>query len=56
MAADKLDGVLGGLGPRYDGCADGPDGVRFYSRMKTVTARWPSSPRTESAYVMPTMK
>ena len=34
----------------------GPDGVRFYTRVKTVTARWPSSPRGGSDFVMPTMK
>jgi malonate-semialdehyde dehydrogenase (acetylating)/methylmalonate-semialdehyde dehydrogenase len=34
----------------------GPDGVRFYTRMKTVTSRWPSSPRGGSDFVMPTMK
>ena len=34
----------------------GPDGVRFYTRLKTVTSRWPS-PRPENAqFVMPTMK
>ena len=32
----------------------GPDGVRFYTRMKTVTARWPTEVRAE--FVMPTMK
>ncbi|SHO57253.1 CoA-acylating methylmalonate-semialdehyde dehydrogenase [Vibrio quintilis] len=36
----------------------GSDGVRFYTRMKTVTSRWPASVRLEkhtSAFVMPTM-
>jgi malonate-semialdehyde dehydrogenase (acetylating)/methylmalonate-semialdehyde dehydrogenase len=36
----------------------GNDGVRFYTRMKTVTSRWPASVRLEhhdSAFVMPTM-
>jgi len=33
----------------------GPDGVRFYTRLKTVTARWPTQ-RSGSDYVMPTMK
>ncbi|MFC5080982.1 Methylmalonate-semialdehyde dehydrogenase [acylating] [Vibrio thalassae] len=33
----------------------GNDGVRFYTRMKTVTARWPKGQR-ESEFVMPTMK
>jgi malonate-semialdehyde dehydrogenase (acetylating) / methylmalonate-semialdehyde dehydrogenase len=34
----------------------GPDGVRFYTRLKTVTARWPTGPRGSSDFVMPTMK
>jgi malonate-semialdehyde dehydrogenase (acetylating)/methylmalonate-semialdehyde dehydrogenase len=34
----------------------GPDGVRFYTRLKTVTARWPSNTRTGSEFSMPTMK
>ncbi|MCB1554041.1 MAG: CoA-acylating methylmalonate-semialdehyde dehydrogenase [Xanthomonadales bacterium] len=32
----------------------GPDGVRFYTRLKTITARWPDEVRAE--FVMPTMK
>jgi malonate-semialdehyde dehydrogenase (acetylating)/methylmalonate-semialdehyde dehydrogenase len=36
--------------------AHGPDGVRFYTRLKTVTSRWPTGIRGESEYVMPTMK
>src|SRR5690606_19244315 len=31
----------------------GPDGVRFYTRMKTITARWPTDVRAE--FTMPTM-
>jgi malonate-semialdehyde dehydrogenase (acetylating) / methylmalonate-semialdehyde dehydrogenase len=34
----------------------GPDGVRFYTRLKTVTARWPREGRGGSEFVMPTMK
>ncbi len=36
----------------------GPDGVRFYTRMKTVTARWPKGVRAGagSEFFMPTMK
>lgn len=34
----------------------GPDGVRFYTRMKTVTARWPSGIRAGNEFSMPTMK
>lgn len=33
----------------------GPDGIRFYTRMKTVTSRWPTGIRSASDYVMPTM-
>jgi malonate-semialdehyde dehydrogenase (acetylating) / methylmalonate-semialdehyde dehydrogenase len=36
----------------------GSDGVRFYTRMKTVTSRWPASVRLEehiSSFIMPTM-
>jgi malonate-semialdehyde dehydrogenase (acetylating)/methylmalonate-semialdehyde dehydrogenase len=32
----------------------GPDGVRFYTRLKTITARWPDTHHAE--FVMPTMK
>jgi malonate-semialdehyde dehydrogenase (acetylating) / methylmalonate-semialdehyde dehydrogenase len=34
----------------------GPEGVRFYTRLKTVTARWPTGIRTGAEFVMPTMK
>ncbi|PJG60003.1 CoA-acylating methylmalonate-semialdehyde dehydrogenase, partial [Aeromonas cavernicola] len=34
----------------------GPDGVRFYTKMKTVTARWPQSARSGPEFAMPTMK
>ena len=34
----------------------GPEGVRFYTRLKTVTARWPIGIRTNAEFVMPTMK
>ncbi len=33
----------------------GPDGVRFYTRLKTITARWPEDAR-HAEFVMPTMK
>jgi malonate-semialdehyde dehydrogenase (acetylating)/methylmalonate-semialdehyde dehydrogenase len=33
----------------------GPDGVRFYTRLKTMTARWPQGVRSPE-FVMPTMK
>jgi len=34
----------------------GPDGVRFYTRLKTVTSRWPTSQRESAQFVIPTMK
>ncbi|MEJ2534228.1 MAG: CoA-acylating methylmalonate-semialdehyde dehydrogenase [Gammaproteobacteria bacterium] len=34
----------------------GPDGVRFYTRMKTVTARWPTGIRSGAEFTMPVMK
>jgi methylmalonic acid semialdehyde dehydrogenase len=33
----------------------GPDGVRFYTRMRTVTARWPEG-AAGAEFVMPTMR
>jgi malonate-semialdehyde dehydrogenase (acetylating)/methylmalonate-semialdehyde dehydrogenase len=43
----------------------GPDGVRFFTRMKTITTRWPESnvkvdnrehTQSQAEFVMPTMK
>ena len=34
----------------------GPDGVRFYTRVKTVTARWPRGARENPSFVIPTMR
>jgi len=34
----------------------GPEGVRFYTRMKTVTARWPTAEAAPAQFAMPTMK
>jgi malonate-semialdehyde dehydrogenase (acetylating)/methylmalonate-semialdehyde dehydrogenase len=34
----------------------GGEGVRFYTRLKTVTARWPAGIRTGADYAMPTMR
>ncbi|MEQ8700962.1 MAG: CoA-acylating methylmalonate-semialdehyde dehydrogenase [Bauldia litoralis] len=33
----------------------GMDGVRFYTRLKTVTARWPTGIRAGADFIMPTM-
>jgi len=34
----------------------GPEGVRFYTKLKTVTSRWPTGSRFDPEFVMPTMK
>ena len=39
-----------------DHYAYGPEGVRFYSHLKTITTRWPTGIRKGAEFVMPTMK
>jgi malonate-semialdehyde dehydrogenase (acetylating)/methylmalonate-semialdehyde dehydrogenase len=34
----------------------GPEGVRFYTHLKTITTRWPTGIRRGAEFVMPTMK
>jgi len=34
----------------------GMEGVRFYTKVKTITARWPEGAVEDSAFVIPTMK
>jgi len=34
----------------------GPDAIRFYTRTKTVTARWPSGVKEGAEFTIPTMK
>ncbi len=34
----------------------GVEGVKFYTKVKTVTARWPEGETEDSAFVIPTMK
>ena len=34
----------------------GPEGIRFYTRLKTITSRWPTGIRSGADFVMPTMK
>jgi malonate-semialdehyde dehydrogenase (acetylating)/methylmalonate-semialdehyde dehydrogenase len=34
----------------------GPDAFRFYTKTKTVTARWPSGVKEGAEFVIPTMK
>ncbi|WP_027525879.1 CoA-acylating methylmalonate-semialdehyde dehydrogenase [Bradyrhizobium sp. Ec3.3] len=33
----------------------GPEGVRFYTKLKTITTRWPTGIRSGAEFVMPTM-
>ncbi|MBS1158482.1 MAG: mmsA [Proteobacteria bacterium] len=37
-----------------DHAIHGPDGVHFYTRLKTVTARWPEEVASAASFVMPT--
>jgi malonate-semialdehyde dehydrogenase (acetylating) / methylmalonate-semialdehyde dehydrogenase len=34
----------------------GPEGMRFYTKLKTITSRWPTGIRSGAEFVMPTMK
>ena len=34
----------------------GLEGIRFYTKLKTITSRWPSGIRSDPEFVMPTMK
>ena len=34
----------------------GPEGVRFYTKLKTITSRWPSGLRSNPEFIMPIMK
>ena len=34
----------------------GPESVRFYTKLKTITSRWPSGVRSNPEFVMPVMK
>ena len=33
----------------------GPDAIRFYTKTKTVTSRWPSGVKDGASFVIPTM-
>ena len=40
-----------------DSAMHGMEGIKFYTKLKTITSRWPSGIRSNNAeYVMPTMK
>jgi malonate-semialdehyde dehydrogenase (acetylating)/methylmalonate-semialdehyde dehydrogenase len=38
-----------------DHCVHGPEGVRFYTRLKTITSRWPTGIRKGAEFKMPTL-
>ena len=38
-----------------DHAMHGPEGVRFYTKLKTVTARWPTGIRAGAEFVLPTL-
>ena len=39
-----------------DSAMHGIEGVKFYTKLKTVTSRWPSGIRSNAEFIMPTMK
>jgi len=34
----------------------GPEGVRFYTRLKTVSMRWPGAGLARAEFIMPTAR
>jgi malonate-semialdehyde dehydrogenase (acetylating) / methylmalonate-semialdehyde dehydrogenase len=34
----------------------GPEGIRFYTKLKTITSRWPTGIRAGADFIMPTMQ
>ncbi|MES1208591.1 MAG: CoA-acylating methylmalonate-semialdehyde dehydrogenase [Pseudomonadota bacterium] len=54
MAFHSFGGWKGSLfGDHY---MHGPEGVRFFTRLKTITSRWPRGASTGANFIMPTMK
>jgi len=54
MAFHSFGGWKGSLfGDHY---MHGPEGVRFFTRMKTVTSRWPRGASAGASFAMPTVK
>jgi len=39
-----------------DSAMHGMEGIKFYTKLKTITSRWPSGIRSSAEFVMPTMK
>ena len=39
-----------------DSAMHGMEGIKFYTKLKTVTSRWPSGIRSNAEFIMPTMK
>jgi malonate-semialdehyde dehydrogenase (acetylating)/methylmalonate-semialdehyde dehydrogenase len=54
MAFHSFGGWKGSLfGDHY---MHGPEGVRFFTRMKTITSRWPRGASVGASFAMPTVK
>jgi malonate-semialdehyde dehydrogenase (acetylating)/methylmalonate-semialdehyde dehydrogenase len=54
MAFHSFGGWKGSLfGDHY---MHGPEGVRFFTRLKTVTSRWPRGAITGNSFIMPTLR
>ena len=39
-----------------DSGMDGMEGIKFYTKLKTITSRWPSGIRSNPEFIMPTME
>jgi malonate-semialdehyde dehydrogenase (acetylating)/methylmalonate-semialdehyde dehydrogenase len=56
----EVGGVVGCGGWKRSAFGDtnqhGIEGVKFYTKIKTITARWPEGAVEDSAFVIPTMK
>ncbi len=39
-----------------DSAMHGTEGIKFYTKLKTITSKWPSGLRSDPDFVMPTMK
>ena len=39
-----------------DSAMHGMEGIKFYTKLKTITSKWPSGIRSNAEFVMPTMK
>ena len=52
ILAKRTDEIVALVG---DTNQHGMEGVRFYTKVKTITARWPEGATEDSAFIIPTM-